>query len=106
VRRILASVAIGVMVAAGVTAASAAPAAAHPPSCSDIGFSQSSYGQAWATGCSHTGSDTAHELRLVGNCRFTPFSAYSPWVYGSFTNGSFTTGSCRWGVHAAGFGQR
>ncbi|MFE8990615.1 hypothetical protein [Streptomyces collinus] len=102
-KRLLASLAVGAALAGGVTAATVLPAQAGTVSCSNQGHSSSNGGNAWASGCSHSG---AHDVRLYGECELSPFAVYSPYKGGSFSGASFSTSSCTWGVDESGFQHR
>jgi hypothetical protein len=98
-KRMLIALAISTLGAGGILAA-AGPALAGGVSCVSQGFSTANGGNAWANGCSHSGD---HQVRLYGECDWTPFVAYSPWKHGSFQNYDFTTSGCTFGVNASGF---
>jgi hypothetical protein len=99
-KRALISLILGLTTAGGAVALTALPAEASSVLCSSISFDSSNGGDAEASGCSHS---TAPRVRLWGDCELSPFTVYSPWRDGPFSNASFDTSSCTWGVNAAGF---
>lgn len=77
------------------------PAQAGAVHCDQIAFSGSNGGHAWADNCRHTGA--SESVRLAADCKWSPFTTYSPTRSGTFSGANFGTTGCTFGVRSAGF---
>lgn len=95
----IASLAAAGLFAGLIAVVGATTAQATDVKCNVIGMNSNPGGNAYASGCRHSG--TGENTRLWGQCKFSPFNVYSPTRIGSFTNTSFSTSTCAFGVNKA-----